>query len=159
MRFSKIMSWRRAIFTCAIVAFTITLGVSGNHRSHAAGPSEQVIFSGVGFADQGDWQGPVGFWIWCQPEGTGPYVGECAGAMYVYSQALTKGVNGSIAEGSEEDSYTMTVSANDGSNFSAELTNEVPLKHGPKNTIDFTVTTAEGTSSGSSTNSVVVVTQ
>jgi hypothetical protein len=39
--------------------------------------------------------------------------------------------------------------ANSWSNFSAELTNQVPVKNGPKNTVDFTVTTPSGTSMGS----------
>jgi len=150
--------WRRLIPLCVLLTLVITFGLSTSRSSASTEPSEQVIFSGVGFAGDGDWQGPVGFWIWCQPEGTGPYVGVCAGAMYVYSQGLTKGVHGFIADGAEEGEYIMTVSANDGSNFSAELSNELPLRKGPKSTIDFTVTTPAGTSSGSSTNSVVNVT-
>jgi hypothetical protein len=150
---------RVIIGICIVVTMAVALGMSGGRTSAQSGPSEQVIFSGVGFADTGDWTGPVGYWIWCQPTGTGPYVEECAGAMYVYSQELTKGVNGTITEGSQEDSYTIDVVANDGSNFSAELTNQVPVKRGPKNTVDFTVTTPSGTSMGSSSNSVVIVTQ
>ena len=145
-------------FTAVALAVAFS-GWSGSRSSAAQAPAEQVIFSGGGFAGNGEWQSPVGYWIWCQPSGNGPYVGACAGAMYVYAQGLTKGVHGFIEEGSEEDSYTISVFANDGSNFSAELTNEVPVKKGPKNTVDFTVTTPSGTSSGSSTNSVVNVTQ
>ena len=157
MQTAKNKVFRRLIGISALVILVVALGFPAS-RSSAAGPAEQVIFSGVGSADNGDWQSPVGFWIWCQPDGNGPYVGACAGAMYVYAQGLTKGVHGSIGDGAEEGEYIMTVSANDGSNFSAELSNELPLRRGPKSTVDFTVTTGMGTSSGSSTNAVVNVT-
>jgi hypothetical protein len=137
----------------------VAFGASGNRTSAASEPAEQVIFSGVGLADDGDWVSPVGFWIWCAAEGEGPYADNhvCSGAIYVYAQGLTKGVHG-FAEENPDDSYTMTVFANDGSNFSAELTNEVPVSKGPRNTVSFSVTTNAGTSSGASHNSVVNVT-
>jgi hypothetical protein len=144
----------------AALVIVVGLSLPGSRSSAAVEPAEQVIFSGVGFADDGDWAGPVGFWIWCIDEGTGPYAENnvCTGAMYVYSQALTKGVHGTVEE-NPDDSYTMTVSANDGSTFSAELTNAtLPVQRGPNNTVEFTVTTPAGTSSGSSDNSVVRVT-
>ncbi|MFN2530578.1 MAG: hypothetical protein ABR555_04690 [Pyrinomonadaceae bacterium] len=150
---------RRVIGIFALLtSIAVSVALSGR-RSAAAEPSEQVIFSGVGFAAEGAWQSPVGFWIWCQPEGNGPYGQNhvCAGAMYVYAQALTKGVHGFIDEG-DEGIYTMHVFANDGSNFSADLTNPEEAVKGPRNTVEFTVTTPAGTSSGASTNSVVNVT-
>src|ERR1041384_1004898 len=162
MRYTRKKFSRILIGICAVITIAFGVGMSGNRISAAKEPAEQVIFSGVGFAGDGDWQGPVGYWIWCTAEGSGPYAENhvCSGAMYVYSQALTKGVHGTIEEGSEEDSYTMSVFANDGSNFSAELTNTtIPVKKGPKNTVEFAVTTPAGTSSGSSSNSVVIVTQ
>jgi hypothetical protein len=129
-------------------------------KSSASGPSEQVIFSGVGFAGNGDWQGPVGFWIWCQPEGTGPYGQHdvCAGAMYVYSQAITVYVDGQITE-NPDDTYTMTVSSRKPGVLSATLHNATEdLENGPNNIVDFSVTTAAGTSLGESDTAVVNVT-
>ena len=158
MQTAKNKVWRRLIGLSAFLTLVVAFGLPVSRGSAAAGPAEQVIFSGVGFAGDGDWQSPVGFWIWCQPDGNGPYVGACAGAMYVYAQGLTKGVNGFIEDGAEEGEYIMTVSANDGSTFSAELSNELPLRRGPKSTVDFNVTTPAGTSAGSSTNAVVNVT-
>src|ERR1044071_9726707 len=161
MRTSKNKVWRRLIGLSAFVTLVVAFGLPVSRGSAAAGPAEQVIFSGVGFAGDGDWAGPVGFWIWCIDEGNGPYAENhvCAGAMYVYSQGLTKGVHGFLEDGAQEGSYVMNVFANDGSNFSAELTNTtIPVNSGPRNTVEFTVTTPDGTSSGSSTNSVLRVT-
>jgi hypothetical protein len=147
-------------FTGIFAVFTIIIAVvcSGKH-SAAAGPSEQIIFSGVGVAGNGAWQSPVGFWIWCQAEGTGPYSQDqsCAGAMYVYAQGLTKGVQGSVAEG-PDGIYTMSVFANDGSLFEAELTNGLPLTKGPRNAVSFSITTPAGTSAGGTNTAVVNVT-
>ena len=129
-------------------------------KSIASGPSEQIIFSGVGFAADGDWEGPVGFWIWCQAEGTGPYGQHrvCAGAMYVYSQAITVHVDGQVTEEADE-TYTMDVFSRKPGVLSATLHNVTDdLENGPNNTVEFTVTTAEGTSSGESNTAVVKVT-
>jgi hypothetical protein len=129
-------------------------------KSNASGPSEQIIFSGVGFAGNGDWQGPVGFWIWCQADGTGPY-GEhrvCAGAMYVYSQGITVHVDGQVTEELDE-TYTMDVSSRKQGVLSATLHNVTDdLESGPNNVVEFSVTTAAGTSSGESDTAVVNVT-
>ncbi len=151
-------NWRK--FNGIFAVLTIIIAVSfSDKQSAAAGPSEQVIFSGVGFAGNGAWQSPVGFWIWCQAEGTGPYSQDqaCTGAMYVYAQGLTKGVQGSVAEG-PDGIYTMSVFANDGSLFEAELTNGLPLTKGPRNAVSFSVTTPAGTSAGGTDTAVVNVT-
>jgi hypothetical protein len=129
-------------------------------KGFASGPSEQVIFSGVGFAANGDWEGPVGFWIWCQADGTGPYGQHrvCAGAMYVYSQAITVHVDGEATEELDE-TYTMSVSSRKPGELSATLHNVTDdLEKGPNNTVQFSVTTAAGTSSGESNTAVVNVT-
>jgi hypothetical protein len=143
--------------------FLLSIGlilVTPVQKTIASGPSEQVIFSGVGFAGNGDWQGPVGFWIWCQAEGTGPYGQNrvCAGAMYVYSQGITVHVDGQVTEEADE-TYTMDVSSRKEGVLSATLHNvSDDLQNGPNNTVEFSVTTAAGTSSGASDTAVVNVT-
>src|ERR1043165_9687384 len=104
---------RKSLFALLVLSILFFSAFSNQRRAAAAAPSEQVVFSGVGFADAGDWQSPVGFWIWCQPEGTGPYGQDraCAGAMYVYAQAITVGVHGNITENGD-DTYTMNVASN-----------------------------------------------
>ncbi len=150
---------RRVIVPVFLVSIALIFGASAQ-RSAASGPSEQVIFSGVGFADTGDWQGPVGFWIWWQAEGTGPYGQNhaCAGAMYVYSQQITVGVDGQVTEEADE-TYTMNVFSNKGGVLEATLHNITDhLEQGPNNTVEFSVTTAAGTSGGASDTAVVRVT-
>jgi hypothetical protein len=117
-----------------------------------------VIFSGVGFADTGDWTGPVGFWIWCIDEGNGPYAEdkECKGAMYVYSQAITVHVDGDVTE-LGDDTYRMDVLSQKAGVLSATLHN-LSDDSGPNNVVEFEVTTAAGTASGTSDNAVVRVT-
>jgi hypothetical protein len=139
-----------------ILAFTVSIG----RTSASSEPSEQIIFSGVGFADDGAWASPVGFWIWCENEGTGPYAADkvCAGSMYVYFQAITVGVHGTVAE-EADDTYTMSVFSNKPNVLAATLHNlSEDLNSGPLNSVEFTVTTSAGTSSGVSDNSVVRVT-
>jgi|ERR1041384_3140780 hypothetical protein len=116
--------------------------------------SEQVVFSGVGACPE---FGPVGFWIWCEADSENPYQGECNGAMYVYSQHITKGVQGMITEDESTGAYTMSVFSRD-TTLTAMLTNEPPVKKGPKNTVDFTVTIPAGSCEGSSSTAVVNVT-
>ena len=152
---------RKSLVPLFALSILLCFTFSNQRRAAAApAPSEQVIFSGVGFADTGDWQSPVGFWIWCQPEGTGPY-GQgraCAGAMYVYAQQITVGVGGQITENGD-DTYTMNVSSHHEGVLSATLHNlSADLVNGPANEVEFTVTTAAGTASGISNTSVVQVT-
>jgi len=151
-------SLRRSVGFLLPLAIVLFLTVPTQKSS--AAPSEQVIFSGVGFADSGDWQSPVGFWIWCQADGTGPY-GQghaCAGAMYVYAQAITVGVHGQITENGD-DTYTMRVSSNKPGVLQATLHNlSDDLTNGPTNDVEFTVTTDAGTASGVSDTAVVNVT-
>jgi hypothetical protein len=130
-------------------------------RVNAAGPSEQVIFSGNGTFNEGSSLAgtPFGFWIWCQPEGNGPYVSECKGAMYIYALHLTKHVEDAEEPGiieSSEGIYVMTVASKDGSIF-AELENTEEAVSGPNNTVNVKFTTPD-VGSGTSTNAVVNVT-
>lgn len=142
-----------SVFLFLAVAAVVLCGaprVGARNASH----SEQVVFSGVGSCSE---FGPVGFWIWCEADSSNPYQGECNGAMYVYSQAITKGVNGFITEDETTGAYTMSVVSRD-TTLSAMLTNEPPVKKGPRNTVDFTVQIPAGSCSGSSSTAVVNVT-
>lgn len=143
-----------SIFLFFAVAAIVLCGAAPRVGARSASHSEQVVFSGVGSCDA---FGPVGFWIWCEADSANPYQGECNGAMYVYSQAITKGVNGFITEDETTGAYTMSVVSRD-SVLSATLTNEPPVKRGPRNTVDFTVDIPPGSCSGSSSTAVVNVT-
>jgi hypothetical protein len=148
--------WGIRTIAILIVALIVSVLPFEVVKTASAEPSEQVIFSGIGFADTGDWQSPVGFWIWCQDEGNGPYAGRCAGAMYVYAQGITVHVEGTVTE-EADDTYTMNVTSEKPGVLEATLHN-LSEDSGPNNTVEFTVTTAEGTSSGDSGNAVVLVT-
>lgn len=146
----------RVLISCLLLLGTAAVVLCGSPRAVAQtnSHSEQVVFSGVGTCPE---FGPVGFWIWCEADSSNPYQGECNGAMYVYEKAITKGVQGMITEDESTGAYTMSVVSRDTS-LSAMLTNEPPVKKGPKNTVDFSVTIPSGTCSGSSTTAVVNVT-
>ena len=146
-----------ALLTPMILFGVIALGCQ-NANAQASKHSEQVVFSGVGFAGDGDWASPVGFWIWCEADSANPYLGRCNGAMYVYAQLITTGVNGTISEG-PDGIYHMHITSNQGASvLEAFLVNEGAPVRGPRNGVDFEVTTPAGTSSGFSDTSVVNVT-
>jgi hypothetical protein len=129
----------------------------------AANNSEQVVFSGTGvgtFTPSGGHPtaSPFGFWIWCESSSGNPYLGQCSGAMYFYALGIVKGVeDGSITELSDG-IYQISVidRATGGSVVNCMLTNEPPLKSGPRNTVDVSCTAPFG--SGQATSSVVNVT-
>jgi hypothetical protein len=156
MKWNRARRWRSFIGFIAVAIMIVSLGFSGNRA--AAEPAEQVIFSGVGVANTGDWQGPIGFWIWCIDEGNGPYAEHkvCSGAMYVYLQGITVHVDGEVSE-EQDDTYTMDVASRKPGVLSATLHN-LTEELGPTNTVEFTITTAAGTASGESNNAVVRVT-
>ena len=136
----------------AAVVLCGTPRAAARNNSH----SEQVVFSGVGACPE---FGPVGFWIWCEADSSNPYQGACNGAMYVYSKGITKGVQGFVTEDENTGAYTMSVFSRDNPpTLTAMLTNEPPVRKGPKNTVDFTVTIPAGSCSGSSETAVVNVT-
>jgi len=146
-----------ALIAPIIVLFVVALsGTTAN--AQASRHSEQVIFSGVGFAGEGDWASPVGFWIWCEADSANPYQGQCNGAMYVYFQLITTGVSGTVTEG-PAGIYTMHVTSNKGASvLEAFLVNDDAPVKGPRNGVNFMVTTQAGTSSGSTATAVVNVT-
>jgi len=123
----------------------------------AAMNSEQVVFSGTGsgvFPSAPGHSSPFGFWVWCESDSTNPYVGACAGAMYVYALGLTRHVSGTITELSSG-AYLMTVHSSDGA-IVASLTNTPPVTKGPTNIVTAAFSSPAG--AGKSTNAVVNVT-
>jgi hypothetical protein len=160
MKVTRNKSLYRLVGLLALLTIMLALASSSRTGLAANAPSEQVIFSGIGFADTGAWQSPVGFWIWCQAEGTGPYGQdhECAGAMYVYFQGIVVGVDGEVTEEGDE-TYTMDVASRKTGVLSATLHNlSDELNPGPNNSVEFTVTTAAGVASGVTNTAVVKVT-
>jgi hypothetical protein len=150
-----------SLVLCAIVIGFVIFTAADVRRAKAAGPSEQVIFSGTGIFDESSSLAgsPFGFWIWCEAESDNPYLGECKGSIYIYALGLTKHVEDAeepgITEG-PEGIYTMNVASKDGS-IAALLTNTEEAVKGPHNTVTVTFTNP-GVGSGTSTTAVVNVT-
>ena len=139
-----------------LAAIVAALALVSIHGAPAAQNAEQVVFSGTGFGTQG----PFGFWIWCmaEPSGNsqGVYRDECAGAMYFYALGITRGVSGDVTEsGTTEGVYHMDVASRDGA-VACELWNDVPVLHGPHNTVH--AGCSSPAFSGTSTSAVVNVT-
>lgn len=134
-------------------------------RTARAAASQQVIFSGTGvFTDDAAPKPitPFGFWIWCEGASANPYQGECNGAMYFYALGITKGVFGSVKGSGQQ--FTMIVHSSDGV-VACTLKNGPTVVSGPANMVTATCTapsqvvdTADGDTSGLSTNAVVNIT-
>ena len=153
------------LFALVTIIFCVAV-FSGESRVVKAdnSHSEQIVFSGTGFGTFGSVQSPLGFWVWCQnsTSGNGLYGRDkaCQGAMYIYALGITKGVFGFGANGGVTENpqgiYTMHVHSADFA-IDARLTNASSvLSSGPNNTVNLVYSTPGG--SGSSTNSVVIVT-
>lgn len=152
---------RRSLFVlAAVTVMTLAFTLTSDETSAAGrGPSTQVVFSGIGFADEG-FRSRFGFWVWCVADGNGPYADAtaCAGSVYLYRINLTVGVHGYIMK-NMDGTYTMHVHSNHPDLLSASLRNVSPdLNHGPNNVVEFDVVTDAGVSSGEAPNSVVIVT-
>ena len=150
---------RKFVGLFALVTIILCVAVFSESRVvKADNHSEQVVFSGIGFAAAGDWASPVGFWIWCEADSTNPYVGRCSGAMYVYFQGITTGVNGTISE-APDGIYHMDVNSNQGASVLHALlwNSDAPVK-GPRNAVGVVITTPAGTSAGGTGTAVVNVT-
>ena len=151
---------RKVVSLAAIAVITLAFTIIPAVRSaSAAAPSEQVIFSGVGFTTDGL---KVGFWIWCMPEGNSPtYTGACRGSVLIYDHGPAAGVAGFIRE-NPDGTYVARVFALNANNFllGAVFHNVDPEpSHGPTNLVQFGVLTAElKNPTGVSTDAVVVVT-
>ena len=124
---------------------------------HAAGNSEQVVFSGIGLPPTSS--EPFGFWVWCQNEqaasSRGRYETDCNGALYFYARGIVVHVTGEITE-LEEGVYVMDLESSDG-RVDCTLTNDLPILHGPHNTViaDPCTVNGEDVAGLKSTNAVV----
>lgn len=149
----------RKLISLAAVA-TITLAFTlMPAKTLAAEPSVQVIFSGVGFTNDGSLK--VGFWIWCMPEGNSPiYTGACRGSVLVYGEDSAVGVAGFIVQNPDGTYVARVFSIKADSFLVAAVFHNVDPEpaQGPRNLVQFGVLTPNGNSTGVSTDSVVNVT-
>ena len=162
MNITKTKRSRKLVSLLAIALFTIAVTTVPAGRSVSAAPSVQVIFSGVGFTNDGSLE--VGFWIWCMPEGNSPtYTGACRGSVRVTGQEPASGVAGFIVE-LPDGTYVARVFAQNANNpkflVAAAFHNVDPTPaSGPNNLVQFGILTSGGVNpTGVSTDSVVVVT-
>ena len=152
----------RKVFSLAAIA-VITLAfttIPAVRSVSAAEPAEQVIFSGVGFTNDGLHK--VGFWIWCMPEGNSPtYTGACRGSVLLYGEGPAAGVAGFIVE-NPDGTYVARVFATNAKSFlvAAAFHNVNPEPaSGPNNLVQFGVRFADGSNpTGVSTDAVGNVT-
>lgn len=150
---------RKVFSLIAIAIITVAFTTVPAGRASAAAPSEQVIFSGVGFTNSGL---KVGFWIWCMPEGNSPiYTGACRGSVLVYDQGPAVGVAGFVVE-NPDGTYVARVFSIKANSFlvATALHNVDPEPaSGPNNLVQFGVLLADGTNpTGVATDAVVNVT-
>src|SRR6266540_1395681 len=134
-------------FLVVALALGLPAGLIAGAAPARAERSEQVVFSGTGNGDFGDF----GFWVWCQVDSQNPYETDCNGAMYFDELHLTKHVTGDSSE-PEDDTYQLDVASRDGS-VDCTLTNVPPILQGPHNTVGVSCSSPLG--SGTSTNAVV----
>ena len=151
---------RKVVSLAAIAVITIAFTtIPAGRSASAAEPSEQVIFSGIGFTNSGL---KVGFWIWCMPEGNSPtYTGACRGSVLVYDQGPAAGVAGFIVENPDGTYVARVFSVNANTILVAAAFHNVDPEPapGPSNLLQFGVRLADGTNpTGVSTDSVVIVT-
>ena len=160
MNLIRTTSIRKVRSLIAVVAITLAFTtISARRSASAAEPAEQVIFSGIGFTNDGQ---KVGFWIWCTPEGNSPvYTGACRGSIHLYGQDNAVGVQGFVVE-NPDGTYVAQVGGNKASSFlfAAAFHNVDPEPvSGPHNTVQFGMLTLDGVfSTGVSTDAVVNVT-
>ena len=144
---------KRALLALAVLAVAAATAFGIASRANAAS-SEQIVFSGTGFAPSTGT--PFGFWIWCQSgESRTPYAGQCSGSMYFYSLQITKHVDDVVAVQEPEDGeYLMTVASRDGA-IRCTLENDPPVTSGPTNTVHVSCKSPVSFTDGLSTNAVV----
>ena len=149
---------RKVVSLAAIALITVAFTVVPILRSAHAAPAENVIFSGIGFLNDGS---KVGFWIWCQPEGNSPiYTGACKGAVHLYNQDNSVSVQGFIVE-NPDGTYVARVFPKKATGvlLAAAFHNVDPEPaNGPNNTVQMGVLTANGNVVGLATDAVVNVT-
>lgn len=157
MYLTKTKTGRKLFSLFAIAVFSLAFTPIGS-KTVAAEPSVQVVFSGVGFTNDGLLK--VGFWIWCMPEGNSPtYTGACRGSVLVYDQGPAAGVAGFIVQ-NPDGTYVARVFAIQPNFLVAAAFRNVAAEPapGPSNLVQFGVLTPLGNTVGVSTDSVVVVT-
>ena len=145
MNITRTRYGRKVISLAAIAVITLAFTtIPAGRSASAAEPSEQVIFSGIGFTNSGL---KVGFWIWCMPEGNSPaYTGACRGSVLVYDHGPAAGVAGFIVE-NPDGTYVARVFSINANTFllGAAFHNVDPEPaHGPNNLVQFGVLTTDG---------------
>ena len=158
MYLTKTKTGRKVFSLVAIAVFSLAFTPIGSKTAVAA-PAEQLILSGTGLTNDGQ---PVGFWIWCMPEGNSPlYTGACRGSVLLNGQGPASGVAGFVVE-NPDGTYVARVFSNNPRTFlvAAIFHNLNPEPaHGPNNAVAFGILTQDGiTSTGVTTNAVVNVT-
>ncbi len=160
MKLIRTRCGRKIVSLAAIAVITLAFTtVPAGRSAAAAAPAVQVIFSGVGFTDDGSLK--VGFWIWCTPEGNSPiYTGACRGSVLVYGQGPAAGVAGFIVENPDGTYVARVFSTNAKSSLVAAVFHNADPEPtpGPSNLVEFGVLTVNGLSTGESTDAVVNVT-
>lgn len=158
MNITRIRRGRKVLSLAAMAVITLAFTVVPTVRSAFAAPAENVIFSGIGFLNDGS---KVGFWIWCQPEGNSPvYTGACKGAVHLYNQDNSVSVQGFIVE-NPDGTYVARVFPKKATGvlLAAAFHNVDPEPaNGPNNLVQFGILTAAGNSVGTSPDAVVNVT-
>jgi hypothetical protein len=144
MYLTKTKTGRKLLSLVAIAVFSFAFTPIGV-RTVAAAPAEQVIFSGIGFTNDGSHK--VGFWIWCMPEGNSPiYTGACRGSVLLYGEGPAVGVAGFIIE-LPNGTYVANVFSIKATSLlvGAAFHNVNPeVASGPSNTVQFGVLTSDG---------------
>ena len=151
---------RKVVSLAAIAVITLAFTtIPAGRAASAAEPAEQVIFSGVGFTNDGLLK--VGFWIWCMPEANSPiYTGACRGSVLIYGEDNAVGVAGFVVE-NPDGTYVARVFSIKANSFlvAAAFHNVDPEPaSGPNNVVQFGVLTPNGNKVGVSTDAVVNVT-
>jgi hypothetical protein len=160
MNITRTRRGRKVASLAAIAVITLAFTTIPAGRVSAAEPAEQVIFSGVGFTNDGSLK--VGFWIWCMPEANSPiYTGACRGSVLVYGQDNAVGVAGFVVE-NPDGTYVARVFSIKANSFlvAAAFHNVNPEPaSGPSNLVQFGVLTSAGNNpTGVVTDAVVNVT-
>ena len=149
---------RRKLFSLVAIAIFAFAFTPIGSKTVAAEASVQVVFSGIGFTNDGL---KVGFWIWCMPEGNSPiYTGACRGSVLIYDEGPAAGVAGFIVQ-NPDGTYVARVFSIQPDHFlvGAAFHNVDPdPAPGPNNLLQLGVLTPLGNSTGVSTDAVVVVT-
>ncbi len=81
--------FRRAFGIAAVCAAVACLMVAGTATAQPSNSDAQIVLSGIGFDPS---IGPLGFWLWSQPQTNNAYGPDGAGDMYFYGLGLNSPV-------------------------------------------------------------------